>query len=185
MLSTFLALVGSLTGAGAVTLLYLKWRGDIRRPGVVAAAWIGIVGSIALWSAAYKPDVGAPFAIIVMTLVAFGLVLRGVDLKALARFPNVRRASPEAAARPSWSAAAARVISAVVAAPVVGMTLGLLAWIWAPGHASTRFVWAVVVFLTVFAATQVWGLSAVRPWRALCLIAMVGMTAAVPLTLGL
>lgn len=182
-----LALLGSLTGVAAVTLLYLRWRGDIRLPALVASAWIGIAGSILMWGAAYKPDVGVPFAILVMTLTGLGLVLRGADLKTLARFPTVRSAPSErpASGSRSWSGAAARALAAVLAAPVVGMTLGLLAWVWAPGHDSNRFVWAAVCFLVSFAALQVWGLSAARPWRTLCLIALVGLTAAVPVGLGL
>lgn len=185
MLSTLLALMGSLTGAGAVSLLYLKWRGDVRHPAAVVGAWTAIAGSIALWTAAYTPDVGPPFAILVMTVVALGLVLRGTDLGALTRIPVARPTPSQAATPVSWSATAARTLAAVVAAPVVGMILGLLVWTWAPGHASTRFVCSVVVFLVAFAALQVWGLGAVRPWRALGLIALVGVTAAVPVTMGL
>ena len=185
MLATLLALTGSLIGAGAVVVLYLKWRGDLRRPWAVAGAWTAIAGSIALWTAAYTPDVGPPLAILVMTVVALGLVLKGADLRALTHFPSARPAPAQAAMRASWSAAAARALSAIIVAPGVGMTLGLLVWTWTPGHASTRFVCSVVVFLVAFAALQVWGLGAMRPWRALVLIALVGVTAAVPVTIGL
>jgi hypothetical protein len=185
MPSIILALAGSLAGTGAVTLLYRKWRGDIRHSYALVAAWAGVAASILLWSAAYEPYVGVPFAILVMTLVAMGFLLSGADLKAVAQFPSTRRAASDAAGRTSWSGVAARTLSSVVAAPVVGMILGLLAWPWVPGHDATRFFTAVIVFLAGSAAIIVWGLSAVRPWRALGMILLIGMAAAVPVALGL
>lgn len=185
MLPILLTLAGSIIGAGSVALLYLKWRGDLQQSYIVAAAWTGIAGSVTLWGAAYKADVGVPFAILLMTLVAMGLVLKGVDLGAMAQFPDTRRAASEPAGRISWPSAAARSLSAVVAAPVVGMTLGLLIWTWLPGHDANRLISAVVVFLAAFATLQVWGLSATRPWRALCLIVVLGVVAAIPVALGL
>ncbi|HEX8471169.1 MAG TPA: hypothetical protein VF633_08670 [Brevundimonas sp.] len=185
MLSSLLALPGSIIGAGSITLLYLKWRGDLQHPGVLAAAWAGIAASMVLWGAASKPDVGVPFAVGLMMLIALAFVLKGADLRALARFPDARRATSETAVRISWPSAAARTLSAVVAAPVVGMTVGLLVWTHVAGHEANRFICAVVVFLAAFAALQVWGLSALRPWRALALIVLVGVAAAIPVALGL
>jgi hypothetical protein len=170
--------------------LYLKWRGHLRQSWIVAAAWTGIASSIVLWSTAYEPDVGVPFAVMLMTLVAMGLVLKGVDLRTVAQFPDtrlpdIRRSASETTVQISWPSVAARSLSAVVAAPMVGMTLGLLMWTWLPGHEADRLISAVVVFLAAFATLQVWGLSATRPWRALCLIVLLGVAAAIPVAMGL
>jgi hypothetical protein len=181
MTSLLLALFGSLVGVGAVTLLYLKWRGDLRSRAVVAVSWAAIAVSVILWAMAFPPDVGAAFAVLVMILMALGLLLRGVDLRALAQFPGARRtADPAPARRTTWSGVAARVLAVVAAAPAVGMSLGLLVWSGTPAHESTRFVLAVFSFLLAFAALLIWSLSAVRPWRALGLILVLGAAASVP-----
>lgn len=186
MTSILLALLGSIVGVGAVALLHLKWRGDVRSRAFVAGGWAAMAVSVGLWAMAFEPDVGAAFAVLVLTLAALGLVLRGVDLPALARFPSVRRVpTPEPAGKPSWSGVVARMFAVVAAAPVVSMSLGLLVWVATPAHESTRFVLAVFSFLLAFAALLVWGLSAVRPWRALGLIALLGAAAAVPVAAAL
>jgi hypothetical protein len=186
MTSFLLALFGSVAGVGAVTLLYLRWRGDLQNSGWVAVSWAAAAMSIVLWAIAFEPDVGAAFAVLAMTVAALGLVGRGVDLPALGRFPSVRRVpNPEPAGKPSWSGVAARSLAVVAAAPAVSMSLGLLVWVVTPAHESTRFVLAVFSFLLAFAALLVWGLSAVRPWRALGLIALLGAAAAVPVAAAL
>lgn len=186
MTSILLAVFGSIVGVGAVALLHLKWRGDVRSRAFVAGGWAAVAVSIGLWAIAFEPDVGAAFAVLVLTLAALGLVGRGVDLPALAQFPNIRRAAnPEPAGKPSWAGVAARTLAVVAAAPAVSMSLGLLVWVVTPAHESTRFVLAVFSFLLAFAALLVWGLSAVRPWRALGLIALLGAAAAVPVAAAL
>ena len=185
MVSVLLAFAGSLVGIGSVAALYFKWRGDLAQLYVTAAAWTGMAASIVLWGLAFKPDVGVPFAVMILTLTGLGLVVRGADPAAIVAFPSVRSAAPEGPASISWPAVAARGLSSVVAAPMVSMTLGLAAWTWAPGHEATRFVWGVVVFLIGCAALQVWGLGAVRPWRALVLILLVGLAGAVSVVVGL
>lgn len=186
MMSLLLALVGSLLGVGAVVLLFLKWRGDLKSPAAVAVGWAAVAASILVWATAFTPDVGSAFAVLVMTVAALGLLVRGVDLAALARFPGVRRVpNPEPAGKPSWSGVAARILAALAAAPVVSLSLGLLVWVVTPGHESTRFVLAVFSFLIAFAVLLVWGLSAARPWRALGLIAALGAAAVVPVAAAL
>lgn len=186
MTSILLALFGSGVGASAVTLLYLRWRGDLQNSGWVAVSWTAVTASIGLWAIAFEPDVGAAFAVLTMTVAALGLVGRGVNLLALGRFPSVRRVpNPEPAGKPSWSGAVARSLAVVAAAPTVSMSLGLLVWVVTPAHESTRFVLAVFSFLLAFAALLVWGLSAVRPWRALGLITLLGAAAAVPVAAAL
>ena len=186
MTSILLALFGSIVGVGAVTLLYLRWRGDLRNSVVVAAGWTAVAVSIALWTIGFKPDVGAAFAVLFMTVAALGLLFQGVDLPALARFPSTRRVpNPEPARRPSWSGVVARSLAVVAAAPTVSMSLGLLVWVVTPAHESTRFVLAVFSFLLAFAALLIWGLSAVRPWRALGMVVMLGAAAAVPVAAAL
>lgn len=183
-MSIFLAALGALCGAGAVTLLYLKWRGALRHPLVVAAGWAGVVAAIALWSLAYEPYIGAPLAVLALTVVALGLVLRGTELRALVRFPETGRIRCDPAERLNWPGTIARTLAILIAAPVVGMVFGLLAWTWSGGHDATRFYWAVFGFVVVFAAVQVWGASARRPWRALGLISVLGLIATAPVIVG-
>lgn len=116
----------------------------------------------------------------------------------------------EAAARPAWAIAGftiafvialaialfarrpwrvtARLISCVVIAPVTGMAVAMLTWEYMPGHAATRYAWAVFFFSVASATALVIALSAQRPWRALGLItastAVISTVVGLPLLTG-
>lgn len=147
----------------------------------VLLGWAFICLSLALWSTTYHPIVGIPFGVLAVMVMALGFVVRNGDWRGVLHRPEAARAgSAEPDASPSWPGVAARSLTALIVAPATGMGAGLLMWLWMPGHEATRFVGSVLGFVVVFAAAQLWGLSARRPWRALGLMSAVGIAIVIP-----
>lgn len=174
MATMFPLAAGSLSGLAAVWALYLRWSGRVSHRGVVALAWLGIAVCMLLWAYAYNADVGTSLATLWVMGAGLVAVFRAPDIAGILPFPETRKAKAESAARINWSRTAARTFSTVVLSPVVGLIAGVCVWAVCGGHDATRFVSAVVVFLISYAVLQIWGASAVRPWRALALMAAIG-----------
>lgn len=166
---------GSLSGLAAVWALYLRWSGRISHRGVVALAWLGIAACVLVWAYAFNADVGTSLAVLLVMAAGLAAVFRAPNMTGLMPFPETRKAKTETKSRVSWSRSTARTLSTVLVAPVVGMAAGLCFWVVCGGHDATRFVSAVFVFLIGYAVLQIWGASAVRPWRALGLMSALGV----------
>ena len=171
----FLLAAGTLSGLAAVWALYLRWSGRISHRGVVALAWLGIAVCVLVWAYAFNADVGTSLAVLLVMTAGLAAVFRAPDVAGLMPFPQTRKAKTETKSRISLSRTTARTLSTVLVAPVVGMAAGLCVWSLCGGHDATRFVCAVFVFLIGYAVLQIWGASAMRPWRALGLMSVLGV----------
>lgn len=179
--------------AGAVALLYLRWLGRglpaFIAPYAVPAAWLGMLASAALWMTAYKPDFGLPFGFLIAMSLPLAVIawqtLRNPDAATKPEKQRRERAPdvPDHLGKRRISRITARLISCLILAPVTGMAVAMLAWEYMPGHAATRYAWAVFSFSVASATALVVALSAQRPWRALGLIT--ASTAAVSTVVGL
>jgi hypothetical protein len=194
MSTAFMTLVAIVLIAGAVALLYLRWLGRGLPasivPFAVPTAWLGMLASAALWMTAYKPDFGLPFGFLIAMSLPLAVIawqtLRNPDAATKPEKQRRERTAPDVPdhlGKRRISRITARLISCLVIAPVTGMAIAMLAWEYMPGHAATRYAWAVFSFSVASATALVVALSAQRPWRALGLIT--ASTAAVSALVGL
>ncbi len=194
MNTAFMTLAAIVLIAGAVALLYLRWLGRglpaSITPYAVPVAWLGMLTSAALWMTAYKPDFGLPIGFLIAMSLPLALIawqtIRNLDTAAKPEKQRRERAAPEVpddSGKRRIARITARLISCLVIAPVTGMAVAMLAWEYMPGHAATRYAWAVFSFSVASATALVVALSAQRPWRALGLIT--ASTAVVSAVVGL
>lgn len=194
MNTAFMTLAAIVLIAGAVALLYLRWLGRGLPasivPYAVPVAWLGMLASAALWMTAYKPDFGLPIGFLIAMVLPLALIawqtIRNLDTVAKPEKQRRERAAPDLPDDPGRrriSRITARLISCLVIAPATGMAVAMMAWEYMPGHAATRYAWAVFSFSVASATALVVALSAQRPWRALGLIT--ASTAAVSAVVGL
>jgi hypothetical protein len=183
--------------AAAIGLLYVKWRGE----GVpalvlglaVPVAWGCLCVSAALWMRAYTPDFGLSVGFLIFMCLPLIIIgwqgYRGWISAPLSHRERREKAPADPTASPGKSLRiTARVLSCLIAAPVTGMAVGLLAWAYMPGHGSTRYAWAVFFFTLSFAVALIVGLAAQRPWRATGFITLTAIVAAglvsLPIVMG-
>ncbi|MDC7685123.1 hypothetical protein PQU92_17710 [Asticcacaulis sp. BYS171W] len=173
----------------ALAILYLKWRGQglpaWADRAAVPVAWLALAISAVLWMMAYKPDFGLPVGFLIAMSLALCLIVwrNAKDDPARLKPEKDRRARtmPDVKERftlRKGGRIAARLLSSLVVSPLMGMAVGLVAWLYMPGHGSTRYAWAVFAFVTASAIGLVIGNSAQRPWRALGFLSLTGAISA-------
>lgn len=173
--------------AAAIGLLYAKWRGEGLPKWVltiaVPLAWACLFVSATLWMQAYTPDFGLSVGFLVfmsLPLIIIGWQgYKGWASASLSHRERREKAPADLTASPGKGLRiTARLLSCLIAAPVMGMAVGLLAWAYMPGHGSTRYAWAVFFFTFSFAIALIAGLAAQRPWRATGLISLTAIVSA-------
>ncbi|ESQ80373.1 hypothetical protein [Asticcacaulis sp. YBE204] len=173
----------------AIVLLYLKWRGQGLPAGfdraAVPVAWLALAVSAVLWMLAYEPDFGLPVGCLIAMSLPLALIAwrNAKDDPARHKPEKDRRARslPDVKERFSLRKGGrivARLLSSFVISPLMGMAVGMVAWLYMPGHGSTRYAWAVFAFVTASVIGLVIGNSAQRPWRALGVLSLTGAVSA-------
>ncbi|MDC7675663.1 hypothetical protein [Asticcacaulis machinosus] len=184
-MTLLLTLIAIALIAAAIGLLYAKWRGEglpaFALGLAVPLAWAFLFVSAALWMRAYTPDFGLSVGFLFfmsLPLIIIGWQgYRGWKSAAPARERRERDAAEPTASPGKGLRITARLLSCLIAAPLTGMAMGLLAWAYMPGHGSTRYAWAVFFFTMSFAVALIVAVAAQRPWRATGLIVATGAAA--------
>jgi hypothetical protein len=180
---TLEALAGPALLVGGVALLSASWR---KRAGTKAhlriGGWLLILAGMVLFARAWGPELGSAYALLALSLAAYGIAAAGVERRDVAAGVERRdapaRVARELALEPeerptNWRRGIAKSLLAIVLAGVAAIGIGVAFAVAMPMPAHDRIIVGGILVPVLWGGGMAWTLSDARLLRATVLLLVV------------
>ncbi len=172
---TTVQFAGSLLSLVGLLAIFLTWRRRGLRERLwrysLPAGWALVALGLGLWTVSTNTDQGLALGSVMVMILACAILIRQglVLLGQPAKVQAVRETETDGLAlgKGYWGRVTVRLIGCVVAAPALGVLLGLLWLAYVPGNEADRLIGLAFVALLAMTAGLVVQLASRRPYRSL------------------
>lgn len=178
-----LSLLGFLSSALGIAILYLGWQRKIRHfhGAILCAAWLLVALSIYLWSLAHGAEFGVCYAFITLALQSWGLIATTRDKRLKTSRKIQLPLQPLALSKQGLQALPKHLwilISAVPLAGVSAMLLTVVSTALLPWQKVNMVALGIYTMPLVWGAAAYWACADSKPWRPAITFVLVGALAA-------
>ena len=164
-------IIGSALLIAGIALLRASWMRSRGGKGYLwLAGWLFLAAGLAAFSHAWGGEVGTAYALLGLSLVAYGAVAAGIELRSSpARMPRDAALEPEERAT-NWRRGAAKALLAIVLSGVASIGIGVAFALYMPMATHNRIVIGGILVPVLWGGGMAWTLSDAKLLRATLLL---------------